>query len=449
MQTEYNYTIYVGIDENDKLNSYIHDIESFGDNIIVVPVNGSTFTKAVNTIAEKAVKDGVDYLMRVNDDTQFVTSSWTSLCIESLQNFDPPNIGVVGPLCPQDKQSILTQDFVHVTHFHIFGFYYPPQLDNWWADDWITSVYGPSRSKRLTAWKVIHLTKARRYRVNMHHEKLLPQFVSQGNKTLTSYINRNIIMPLNACLERINIKITDIKNDISTIHKDHLKLQSEVNEIREKQASYEEILKSTHQYVDVLDEITENLRLDIDHVNNTTETHYDTLSRLTEEVERFNIKSISNNMRVFGLSVENISTYSDLVKYVLENVLKIACPTFKWSTDDITNIRTIPSSDSKNSPLVIVTFRYEDDKHRVFNGRDLLRKNLIRVGDDLTYNQRQSLKRLKNNESKIGYFYKGKLCVRNDNLISESSTDRVYRHARRLVTPVINPPSTDQEMDHQ
>ncbi|KAL4221664.1 hypothetical protein ACF0H5_019921 [Mactra antiquata] len=247
----------------------------------------------------------------------------------------------------------------------------------------------------------------------------------------------------------VKSEITDIKNDISTIHKDHLKLQSEVNEIREKQASYEEILKSTHQHVDVLEEITENLRLDIDHVNNTAETHYDTLSRLTEEVERLNIKSISNNMRVFGLSVENISTYSDLVKYVLENVLKIACPTFKWSTDDITNIRTIPSSDPKNSPLVIVTFRYEDDKYRVFNGRDLLRKNLIRVGDDLTYNQRQSLKRLKNNEGKIGYFYKGKLCVRNDNLISESSTDRVYRHARRLVTPVINSPSTDQEMDHQ
>ncbi|KAL4239903.1 hypothetical protein ACF0H5_000702 [Mactra antiquata] len=122
----------------------------------------------------------------------------------------------------------------------------------------------------------------------------------------------------------VKSEITDIKNDISTIHKDHLKLQSEVNEIREKQASYEEILKSTHQHVDVLEEITENLRLDIDHVNNTAETHYDTLSRLTEEVERLNIKSISNNMRVFGLSVENISTYSDLVKYVLENVLKIA-----------------------------------------------------------------------------------------------------------------------------
>ncbi|KAL4238841.1 hypothetical protein ACF0H5_003548 [Mactra antiquata] len=192
IQTEYNYTIYVGIDTNDKLKSYIHDIESFGDNIIVVRVNGSTFTKAVNTIAEKAVKDGVDYLMRINDDTQFITSNWTSLCIESLQNFDPPNIGVVGPLCPQDKQTILTQDFVHVTHFHIFGFYYPPQLDNWWADDWITRVY-ESRSMRLTAWKVKHLVKARRYRVNMHHEKLLPQFISQGNKTLTSYINRNII----------------------------------------------------------------------------------------------------------------------------------------------------------------------------------------------------------------------------------------------------------------
>ncbi|KAL4231098.1 hypothetical protein ACF0H5_008681 [Mactra antiquata] len=192
MQTEYDYTIYVGIDINDTLNSCIHDIEGFGDNIIVVRVNGSTFTKAVNTIAEKAVQDGADYLVRVNDDTQFVTNKWTSLCIESLQSFEPPNIGVVGPLCLRDKETILTQDFVHVTHFHIFGFYYPPQLDNWWADDWITLVYEPSRSKRLLAWEVKHFRREKRYRVKVRQQNLLEPLISGGKKTLTSYINSSV-----------------------------------------------------------------------------------------------------------------------------------------------------------------------------------------------------------------------------------------------------------------
>ncbi|KAL4231099.1 hypothetical protein ACF0H5_008682 [Mactra antiquata] len=191
IQPEYNYTIYVGIDINDKLNSYIRDIEGFEDNIVVVHVNGSTFTNAVNTIAEKAVQDGADYLMRINDDTQFVTSNWTSLCIESLQNNKPPNIGVVGPLNRNGLQSILTLDFVHVTHFHIFGFYYPPQLDNWWADDWITLVYEPSRSKKLLAWITYHKSVyGVRYRVDAHQKTLLKKLIDQGKNTLLLFLTK-------------------------------------------------------------------------------------------------------------------------------------------------------------------------------------------------------------------------------------------------------------------
>ncbi|KAL4231101.1 hypothetical protein ACF0H5_008684 [Mactra antiquata] len=191
IQPEYNYTIYVGIDINDTLNSYIRDIGGFEDNIVVVHVNGSTFTNAVNTIAEKAVQDGADYLMRINDDTQFVTSNWTSLCIESLQNNKPPNIGVVGPLNKNGKQTILTLDFVHVTHFHIFGFYYPPQLDNWWADDWITRVYEPSRSKKLLAWTTIHkMTYGVRYRVDKKQKTLLNHLIDQGNNTLQLFLTK-------------------------------------------------------------------------------------------------------------------------------------------------------------------------------------------------------------------------------------------------------------------
>ncbi|KAL4226496.1 hypothetical protein ACF0H5_014481 [Mactra antiquata] len=191
IQPKYDYTIYVGIDINDKLNAYVEFIEDFEDNIVVVRVNGSTFTKAVNTIAEKAVQDGADYLMRVNDDTQFDSSNWTSLCIESLQKNEPPNIGVVGPLCKNGIQNILTLDFVHVTHFHIFGFYYPPQLDNWWADDWITHVYEPSRSKKLLAWKTIHkMTYGKRYDVDSSQQTFLKQLIDQGNKTLLLYLSK-------------------------------------------------------------------------------------------------------------------------------------------------------------------------------------------------------------------------------------------------------------------
>jgi hypothetical protein len=77
----------------------------------------------------------------VSDDTEFITGEWTSLAVSALSGLSPPNVGVVGPVCDQGNNAILTHDFVHVNHWRIFGYYYPPVFDNWWIDDWITRVY--------------------------------------------------------------------------------------------------------------------------------------------------------------------------------------------------------------------------------------------------------------------------------------------------------------------
>jgi hypothetical protein len=81
-----------------------------------------------------------DYLVRVNDDTGFLTSRWITLAAAHLQNsYDPPNVGVVGPECAAGNTMILTHDFVHATHMEIFrGYYYPTVFRNWYLDDWIS-----------------------------------------------------------------------------------------------------------------------------------------------------------------------------------------------------------------------------------------------------------------------------------------------------------------------
>jgi hypothetical protein len=57
--------------------------------------------------------------------------------------------GVLGPLCRQGNTAILTHDFTHRTHMEIFdGEYYPPQLTDWWMDDWIARTYGSSRTRQ-------------------------------------------------------------------------------------------------------------------------------------------------------------------------------------------------------------------------------------------------------------------------------------------------------------
>lgn len=64
------------------------------------------------------------------------------VCGAGLQ-FTPPFLGVVGPICYDGNQNILTHDFVHRTHRNIFQTYYPVVFSDWWMDDWISKAPAP------------------------------------------------------------------------------------------------------------------------------------------------------------------------------------------------------------------------------------------------------------------------------------------------------------------
>ena len=105
-----------------------------------------------NALARRArARDDVDFFYRVNDDTLMVTP-WASAFVCALCSFGPP-YGVVGPV-ESIRADILTHDFVHRTHLAIFDDYYPPDLSDWWMDDWISHVYGAARSVRVATVKV-------------------------------------------------------------------------------------------------------------------------------------------------------------------------------------------------------------------------------------------------------------------------------------------------------
>ena len=71
------------------------------------------------------------------------TQTLADSAVDALTGFDPPNLGVAGPICPEGNTLIMTHDFVHRTHLAIFApFYYPPIFSDWWMDDWISHVYG-------------------------------------------------------------------------------------------------------------------------------------------------------------------------------------------------------------------------------------------------------------------------------------------------------------------
>jgi hypothetical protein len=150
----------------------------------------------------------------VNDDTEFVTSNWITKGVQVLlQQYDPPNVGVVGPRCQEGNKNIMTHDMVHRTHLEIFGgYYYPTAFGNWFLDDWITNVYssqviGIDRSKVIEDWIVKHWLSKTRYIPDENGVNALPGEYQRGRQAIYDYLAKNYPQYTYA-LETIQSKFT-------------------------------------------------------------------------------------------------------------------------------------------------------------------------------------------------------------------------------------------------
>lgn len=136
-------------------------------------------------MARAAYKAGTDYFYRINDDTELI-ANWAKVFVDGLNSKSlamNSTIGVVGPTCTQGNSKILTHDFVSRIHMEIFQMnYYPPELTDWWMDDWISLVYGKLRTFKAKKVSVVHHTYAhgQRYVVDKSHEFLLESLVRRG-----------------------------------------------------------------------------------------------------------------------------------------------------------------------------------------------------------------------------------------------------------------------------
>jgi hypothetical protein len=158
----------------------------------VIMVKGGSYTMAINEIAHYAYTHNeykCDYFARVNDDGEFQSNKWASASIKALKSFNPPNLGAVGPVGASTCCRILIFDMVHRTHLDIFEQYYPSVFDNWWTDDWITSVYGNNK-QFVKGWKMQHHTgkHGQRYTVKGGQKKFLKDAIDRGKKQIKKYL---------------------------------------------------------------------------------------------------------------------------------------------------------------------------------------------------------------------------------------------------------------------
>ena len=143
-----------------------------------------------NKMMRQAYEDGAEYMVRINDDSQFITSDWVPEAVKTLASYVPPNVGMVGPNCKEGNTGIMTHDMVHRTHLKIFPHYYPDVFSAWYIDDWITHVYGKKRSTKIMNWIVKHHIHKHgtRYSVNRSEQKMLQGEISKGKLVVEKWL---------------------------------------------------------------------------------------------------------------------------------------------------------------------------------------------------------------------------------------------------------------------
>ena len=147
-----------------------------------------TPARAQNDAMMEAYMLNMEYFYRINDDTIMVTPGWTNVFIATLKAFDPPNVGVVGPKHQGGNTELLTYDFVHYTHIHIHGCYYPHVFSDWLADSWITYAYNANITMKLANITLNHtLTQGTRYRVDPINYQKIKALQINGQLTTEEY----------------------------------------------------------------------------------------------------------------------------------------------------------------------------------------------------------------------------------------------------------------------
>jgi len=197
----YNITVLIGVDQDDQFwQNHMLELKSeamkFYKISLIVHVYKSQKNGRLpfNVLMQDAFNANAEYLVRVNDDTEFETIGWIPKAVKQLMAFNPVNLGVVGPVCDEGNTNIMTHDMVHRTHLQIFQTYYPSVFHNWYIDDWISAVYGKARTMHMKTWHVHHhIELGTRYTPVMDDQNFLGKELATGADMIDRYLQGNTL----------------------------------------------------------------------------------------------------------------------------------------------------------------------------------------------------------------------------------------------------------------
>jgi len=203
---EFNYTIYLGIDKDDKLYNQ-ENVQIEIDNFIKVMKNTSVKMLFLDNKKYKgkpcwiwnelffySIKDNNDYYIQCGSDISFIDKNWVDC---TMNNLDYKNgLGVVGLVDEGRKEinqqdSLLTQTMVTKKHFEIFGFYFPWNLPSWASDNWIGDIYEKDDLKSRIPHRLYNLGGNPRYDVPKDYIDNYKKSMKKYKDHIKNFISQN------------------------------------------------------------------------------------------------------------------------------------------------------------------------------------------------------------------------------------------------------------------
>lgn len=186
-----NNYFYVGFDTTDKIFSKDSEQEkltlafpNFHFTWVPFAPQPGNVVRIWNELARLAIERGFNYLMILGDDILPPKDKyWLTSFIKALQKQD--NIGWAAGYSNNDD--IATQFLVHSTHWDIFGFIFPPQIRNWYCDNWMNEIYAKEYKYWNQNFKLSNCGGEPRYQP-LNDKNLCTLLVKRYKKNLKIYL---------------------------------------------------------------------------------------------------------------------------------------------------------------------------------------------------------------------------------------------------------------------
>jgi len=193
LTNDFDIELYIGHDTDDPLYNSVTLPDKCGD----IKMNWYSFNNCQGNpcqiwteLAKRAATDGIEYFKILGDDIQLDgRKEWLGVFIKKLKKNN--NIGYSAAYSNNDK--IPTQFLIHKKHLEIFNFVFPPQIHNYFCDDFMYGLYGSRYGNWMKEYKHYNLGGQPRY-IPRDDRKLAEMLINRHKKTLRKYLNNNKYM---------------------------------------------------------------------------------------------------------------------------------------------------------------------------------------------------------------------------------------------------------------